>query len=82
MYTARTHRRRRRLFAEQLARADLAHVHVARLRSPGEAVYKRSRAMLERAAARGSFALGTGNSVPEYIEDEKYFAMTRAAVGE
>jgi adenylate kinase family enzyme len=37
VYTARTHRRRRRLFAEQLARADLAHLHVARLRSPGEA---------------------------------------------
>jgi hypothetical protein len=28
------------------------------------------------------YALGTGNSVPEYIPDEKYFAMTRAALDE
>ena len=37
VYTVRTHRRRRRQFAERLAQTDLAHVHVARLRSPREA---------------------------------------------
>jgi uroporphyrinogen decarboxylase len=47
--------------------------------SPGE-IYKRSRAMLDRASSRGGFALGTGNSVPEYIPDENYFALIRAAL--
>lgn len=40
----------------------------------------RSRAMLTRSTGKGGFALGTGNSVPEYIEDERYFAMTKAAL--
>jgi uroporphyrinogen decarboxylase len=49
-------------------------------RSAPEAVYERSRAMLERAAGRGGYALGTGNSVPEYVPDENYFAMAAAAL--
>jgi uroporphyrinogen decarboxylase len=48
-------------------------------RSTPEQVKKRSLAMLERAAARGSYALGTGNSVPEYVPQQNYFAMTSAA---
>lgn len=48
-------------------------------RSPAEAVHERSLAMLERSAKRGSYALGTGNSVPEYIPQDKYFAMISAA---
>jgi uroporphyrinogen decarboxylase len=36
--------------------------------------------MLERAAERGGFALGTGNSVPEYVPDENFFALIRAAL--
>jgi uroporphyrinogen decarboxylase len=47
--------------------------------SPDE-VYQRSKKMLERSAGRGSYALGTGNSVPAYTPDENYFAMTRAAL--
>ena len=43
-------------------------------------VYKRSKAMLERASERGGFALGTGNSVPEYMPDENFFALIRAAL--
>jgi len=35
--------------------------------------------MLERTASRGGYALGTGNSVPEYIPYENYIAMVRAA---
>lgn len=50
------------------------------VRSPVESIYERSRAMLERARGRGRYALGTGNSVPEYIDDEKFFAMTRAVL--
>ena len=34
--------------------------------------------MIERASKRGGYALGTGNSVPEYVPDEKYFAMIKA----
>ena len=48
-------------------------------RTEGE-IFKRSAAMLERTRARGGYALGTGNSVPEYVPDDKYFAMIRAAV--
>ncbi len=51
------------------------------IRRPLAEVTARSAAMLQRSATRGSFALGTGNSVPEYVPDENYFAMTEAAVG-
>jgi len=43
-------------------------------------VAKRARAMLERSASRGGYALGTGNSVPEYVPRENYFAMINAAL--
>lgn len=43
-------------------------------------VYDRSKRMLERVEGRGGFALGTGNSVPEYVPDNGYFAMIRAAL--
>jgi uroporphyrinogen decarboxylase len=49
-------------------------------RATPEAIYERSRAMLERTAGRGGYALGTGNSVPDYVPDENYFAMIRAAL--
>jgi uroporphyrinogen decarboxylase len=50
------------------------------VRSTPEAVYRRARAMLERVAVRGGYALGTGNSVPEYVPSENYAAMTWAAL--
>jgi uroporphyrinogen decarboxylase len=40
-----------------------------------EAITKRCVEMLKRTSERGSYALGTGNSVPHYVPDEKYFAM-------
>jgi len=49
------------------------------IRHTPEEVYARSAAMLERAATRGGYALGTGNSVPDYVPDDHYFAMIRAA---
>ncbi|MBN2046361.1 MAG: hypothetical protein JW750_00860 [Anaerolineaceae bacterium] len=49
-------------------------------RSTSEAVYERSRAMLTRSFGKGSFALGTGNSVPTYVPQEGYFAMICAAL--
>jgi uroporphyrinogen decarboxylase len=50
------------------------------IRSEPEAVYRRAKEMLERSADRGGYALGTGNSVPEYVPQEHYFAMIAAAV--
>jgi uroporphyrinogen decarboxylase len=49
-------------------------------RATPEEVYHRSQAMLRRAAGRGSYALGTGNSVPDYVPDSGYFAIIRAAM--
>jgi len=34
--------------------------------------------MLKRAEKRGGYALGTGNSVPEFVPAENYFAMISA----
>lgn len=48
-------------------------------RSTPEEVYRRSKAMLERAESDGAYALGTGNSVPDYVPDECFFAMVKAA---
>ncbi len=49
-------------------------------RATPKEVYARSKAMLEQTANRGGYALGTGNSVPDYVPDEGYFAMIRAAL--
>ena len=49
-------------------------------RSTPEDIKARSLAMLERASKKGAYALGTGNSVPEYIPRENYFAMTSTAL--
>ena len=48
-------------------------------RSSPDDVYQRSKAMLERAEDDGAYALGTGNSVPDYVPEECYFAMVKAA---
>lgn len=45
-----------------------------------EEIYERSKKMLERVSSDGAYALGTGNSVPEYVPDDHYFAMTRAVL--
>lgn len=44
-------------------------------RKPIEDIKKRCREMLERTADRGGYALGSGNSIPEYVPDESYMAM-------
>jgi uroporphyrinogen decarboxylase len=36
--------------------------------------------MLERAQGRGSYALGTGNSVPEFIPQDHFIALLKAAL--
>jgi len=47
-------------------------------RSSPDAVYDRSRAMLKRTEKKGGYALGSGNSIPEWVPQEGYFAMLRA----
>jgi uroporphyrinogen decarboxylase len=47
---------------------------------PEEEIYSRSKAMLKRAEGRGGYALGTGNSVPEYLPQEHYLALLRACL--
>ena len=49
-------------------------------RSTPKQVYQRSCAMLERSKNRGGYALGAGNSVPDYVPVENYLAMISAAV--
>ena len=49
-------------------------------RSTPEQITARAQAMLDRAASRGSFALGSGNSIPYYVPDDNYFAMIAPAV--
>lgn len=51
------------------------------IRSGEAAVKARSSAMLERARKRGSYALGSGNSIPAYVPQEQYLAMIRCATG-
>ncbi|MDR2571178.1 MAG: hypothetical protein LBD23_12955 [Oscillospiraceae bacterium] len=50
------------------------------LKSSHEQITERSRAMLERSSSRGGYALGTGNSVPEYIPHDKYFTLIKTAL--
>jgi len=48
-------------------------------RSTPAHVYARSRAMLERTVKRGGYALGSGNSIPEFVPHAQYLAMLSAA---
>ena len=51
-------------------------------RATREQIRERSRRMLELTERRGGYALGTGNSVPEYVPQENYLAMIQAAYPE
>jgi uroporphyrinogen decarboxylase len=44
-------------------------------RSSPETIKERCREMLRQVKGRGGYALGTGNSVPEYVPVENYMAM-------
>lgn len=48
-------------------------------KSPRE-VYERAKGMLALAAPGGGYALGTGNSVPDYVPRANYYAMLLAAL--
>jgi uroporphyrinogen decarboxylase len=47
--------------------------------STPDAVYRRCSSMLKESREKGGYALGSGNSVPDYISNENFAAMLRAA---
>lgn len=50
------------------------------IRSSDDEITLRAKNMLELAKEKGGYALGSGNSIPDYVTNEKYFAMTAAVV--
>jgi uroporphyrinogen decarboxylase len=50
------------------------------VKSTPDAIRARARNLLAMSAQFNNYALGTGNSVPEYIPDENFFAMTSVAL--
>ena len=50
------------------------------IRSSPDEITKRSSSMLELAQEKGSYALGSGNSIPEYIPYQQFRAMIDAAL--
>lgn len=47
-------------------------------RTPEEDITRRCRAMLEKTADKGAFALGSGNSIAEFVPLKSYLAMIKA----
>ena len=50
------------------------------IRSSDDEITLRAKNMLELAKGKGGYALGSGNSIPSYVTNDKYFAMTAAIV--
>ena len=46
-----------------------------------EEIRQRAQNLLDMCAEQGGYALGSGNSIPDYVPAAKYFAMTSAIVG-
>ena len=51
------------------------------LQTPDE-IYRRCAQMLEMSAADGSYALGSGNSIPQYVPMRNFVSMIKAAYPE
>lgn len=49
-------------------------------RAQPDAIYRRCRSMLEHTAEGGGYALGSGNSIPDYVPAASYEAMLRAGL--
>jgi uroporphyrinogen decarboxylase len=50
------------------------------IRRSEEEISARCKAMLKRVEGRGGYALGTGNSVPEFIPQDHFIALLKAAL--
>jgi uroporphyrinogen decarboxylase len=53
-------------------------IHFLATATPGE-IYRRCRLMLERTSERGGYALGSGNSIADFVPNENLLAMISAA---
>lgn len=51
-------------------------------RATPDEIYKRSKQMIERTKDRGGYAIGSGNSIPDYIPNENYLALLKAGLNE
>jgi uroporphyrinogen decarboxylase len=51
-------------------------------RQTPKAIRQRCENMLQRASAKGGYALGSGNSIPQFVPNESYFAMIETVTGE
>jgi len=49
-------------------------------RSTSDEVYHRCKRILEKTKNLGGYALGSGNSIPDYIPNDNYIALLRAAL--
>jgi uroporphyrinogen decarboxylase len=49
------------------------------VQSTPQQIYRRAKEMLKRTSGCKAYSLGTGNSVPEYVPNDNYFAMIKAA---
>jgi uroporphyrinogen decarboxylase len=47
--------------------------------STPQKISERSKGMIDKTSKKGSYALGTGNSVPDYVPAQNYFTMVNAA---
>ena len=50
------------------------------IQSSEEEITKRCKAMIKRSEGRGAYALGTGNSVPEFVPQDNFIALLKAAL--
>jgi uroporphyrinogen decarboxylase len=64
---------------EQIAVIGGIDVHFLCTASPAE-IRARTAAMIGRTEKRGSWAVGSGNSIPNYVPLENYFAMVQTAL--
>lgn len=48
------------------------------IRAPKEEIYNRAAALVDKAKTKGGYALGSGNSIPDYVPDSNYFTMITA----
>lgn len=49
-------------------------------RSSPTHIRKRSEKLLEQTKTKGGYALGSGNSIPDYVPYKNYFAMIQTAL--
>jgi uroporphyrinogen decarboxylase len=50
------------------------------IRASQEEIYSRATALVEKAKIKGGYALGSGNSIPDYVPDRNYFTMISAVL--